>query len=84
MFLGLMDYALLGRDGFSGRIDLNGFMKVLDLYAEIHDLDCWDKMEMLDKLMVVTRVEDEKREHNRPMSQPHSKGNDRTTIGRKR
>lgn len=82
-FLGLMDYAQMGRDGFSGRIDLNGFMKVMDLYSEVHGLDCWDKMEMLDKLIVVTRIEEDKRAADSPMKgQPQQGG--RPTIGGRR
>lgn len=75
----------MGRDGFSGRIDLNGFMRILDLYSEVHRLDCWDKMEMLDKLLIVSRVEDEKREHDKPLrSAQHPAASGKPCLGRKR
>ena len=57
-----MNYAQLGRD-FNGRIDINGFLKIVDIYSEMLDLDSFDKKELLDYFSIVSKVEEKSRKN---------------------
>lgn len=60
-----MSYAQFGRD-FNGRVDINGFLKVVDIYSDLLDLDSFDKKELLDYFSIISKVEEESRK-NKPI-----------------
>lgn len=61
LFVIILSDCIFGRD-INGRLDLNVFLKVVDIYSEIMGLDAYDKLELLRKARIISGIEESKRE----------------------
>ena len=60
LFIIIANNCIFSRD-INGRLDLNVFLKIADIYSEIFDLNAWDKLELIKKFRVVSGVEEKAR-----------------------
>jgi len=61
LFIVIISDCIFGRD-INGRLDLNVFLKVVDIYSEVMNLDAHDKLDLLRKARIISGIEEEKKD----------------------